>query len=167
MGLLDRCVENIQPVNSEDLDIDEVIKVLTLNEHEKRTLTNLSLIYDSAVKMLEELKEFRSLGIIPEQMREISEMYRELATELGKYKKAEEQGLLLKLPCKVGDTIYRVSPHEVYIDSCQITGFTECDSIKSMCYTVYIEPDEEDIIDLSDFGKTVFLTQEEAEKALA
>ncbi len=108
MGLLDRCVENIQPVNSEDLDIDEVIKVLTLNEHEKRTLTNLSLIYDSAVKMLEELKEFRSLGIIPEQMREISEMYRELATELGKYKKAEEQGLLIMLPCKEGDMVYGI-----------------------------------------------------------
>lgn len=86
--------------------------------------------------------------------------------KLGEYENLEEQGKLLKLPCAVGDVVYKVSPNHVYVDTCQITGFAECDSIKSMCYTVYIDPDEEDIIALSDFGKTVFLTREEAEAAL-
>ncbi len=85
---------------------------------------------------------------------------------LAEYEDLEEQGKLLKLPCAVGDTVYRVSPNCVQIDACQITGFAECDSIKSMCYTVYIDPDEKDIISLSDFGKTVFKTIGEAEKAL-
>ncbi len=85
---------------------------------------------------------------------------------LAEYEDLEEQGKLLKLPCAVGDMIYKVSPNYVYVDMCQITGFAECNSTKSMCYTVYIDPDEEDIIALSDFGKTVFLTREEAEDAL-
>lgn len=86
--------------------------------------------------------------------------------KLAEYEDLEEQGKLLKLPCVVGDTVYRVSRNGIYIDSCQITGFAKYDSIKSMCYTVYIDPDEEDIIAISDFGKTVFLTQEEADAAL-
>ena len=32
-----------------------------------------------------------------------------LLETLGKYEDAEEQGLLLRLPCKVGDTLYRVN----------------------------------------------------------
>lgn len=86
--------------------------------------------------------------------------------KLAEYEDLEEQGRLLKLPCAVEDTVYKVSPYHVYVDTCQITGFAECDSIKTMCYTVYIDPDEEDVIALSDFGKTVFLTREEAEAAL-
>lgn len=92
----------------------------------------------------------------------INEIYEKLAG----YEDLEEQGLLLKLPCKIGDTVYRVSRHGVFIDSCNVTGFAECDSEKSLCYTVYIDPDEEDIILLSDFGKTVFLTQAQADEAL-
>jgi len=90
----------------------------------------------------------------------------EAVKKLSGYEDLEEQGLLLKLPCKVGNTVYRVSWHGVFIDSCIITGFAECDSEKSFCYTVYIDPDEEDIISLLDFGKTVFLTQAEAEEVL-
>lgn len=86
--------------------------------------------------------------------------------EFNRYRDLEEQGRLLKLPCVVGDAVYRISPHCNFFDQCQITGFAECDSVKSMCYTVYIDPDEKDTISLSDFGKTVFLTREEAEVAL-
>lgn len=54
----------------------------------------------------DKLAEYEKTGITPGQIREMSKMYEELATELGRYKKAEEQGLLLKLPCKVGDAAY-------------------------------------------------------------
>lgn len=53
----------------------------------------------------ERLAAYENTGITPEQICDLDKMYRELATEYGKYKKAEEQGLLLKLPCKVGDTV--------------------------------------------------------------
>lgn len=87
-----------------------------------------------------------------------------LAEKLKEYEDAEEQGLLLKLPCKIGDNVYRCSHHGAYIDICSITGIAECDSLKFICYTVYIDPDEEDVIALSEFGETVFLTMEEADE---
>lgn len=41
----------------------------------------------------DKLAEYEKTGLTPEQICEMSQMYEELATELGKYKKAEEQGL--------------------------------------------------------------------------
>ena len=63
------------------------------------------------------------------------------------YKSLEEQGMLLKLPCKVGDIVY-----EVY----------------HFGYTYYdIDEHKVKLEDLENIGKTVFLTRAEAEKALA
>lgn len=84
------------------------------------------------------------------------------AKKLGELEDLEEKGLLLKLPCKPGDTVYRISDHSSYVTSCYIDGIAECTSIEGMRFIVYIDPDEEDVISLSDFGKTVFLTEEEA-----
>ena len=36
----------------------------------------------------------------------------ELAERLAMYEDAEEQGLLVRLPCKVGDTIYYLDPYD-------------------------------------------------------
>lgn len=82
--------------------------------------------------------------------------------KLAEYEDLEEQGKLLKLPCAVGDTVYRVRC-ETFVECCSILGFAEG---RTVCYMVYIDPDEEDVIEVTDFGKTVFLTREEAEAAL-
>ena len=63
------------------------------------------------------------------------------------YEDAEEQGLLIRLPCKIGDTVY-----EVY-QFCG-DGAWEIDEHK-----IKLE-------DLNKIGKTVFLTREGAEAAL-
>lgn len=84
------------------------------------------------------------------------------ANKLGELEDLEEKGLLLKLPCKPGDIVYRISNHSSYVTSCYIDGIAECTSIEKMCFIVCIDPDEEDVIALSDFGKTVFITEEEA-----
>ena len=93
--------------------------------------------------------------------------------ELKSYKEAEEQGLLVRLPCKVGDTVW--DNDFGYPESYEIKAFSYgyCDS--------YVEPDIEDEIifycenysgsitgafPMSEIGKTVFLTREEAEKKL-
>ena len=93
--------------------------------------------------------------------------------ELKSYKEAEEQGLLVRLPCKVGDTVW--DNDFGYPKSYEIKAFSYgyCDS--------YVEPDIEDQIifyyenyigsitgafPMSEIGKTVFLTREEAEKKL-
>jgi hypothetical protein len=67
---------------------------------------------------------------------------------LREYKELEEQGLLLKLPCKVGDIIYEIVNDEIISFSFQ----------KQWRIARYLEA--------GIFGKIAFLTKEEAEKAL-
>ena len=64
--------------------------------------------------------------------------------------KADKEGRVLILPCKVGDTVYRLQ----YIE--QTPGR----------FTVGVVPIKFALIWLEEFGKTVFLSREEAEKAL-
>lgn len=107
---------------------------------------------------------------------ENSYTYKGLLLEaLGKYEDAEEQGLLLRLPCKVGSPLYRVykkptkcTAYGAYKEdyACQGCCEKECDS--SYVWAIYkYKADIKTIVCLSDeFGKTIFLTQEEAEAKL-
>lgn len=105
----------------------------------------------------------------------------ELREKLKRYEDAEEQGLLLRLPCKVGDTVYVVtSPFNVFDD------IEYDENMKDEVYESYVssvsfyESGEQYRIYAKatnhfigayfrecDFGKTVFLTREEAESKLA
>lgn len=66
---------------------------------------------------------------------------------LGEYEDLEEQGLLLRLPCKEGDTIYYILG---------IPGKTPC----------VIERAEFELSDIWKIGKSVFLTRSEAEEKM-
>ena len=85
--------------------------------------------------------------------------------ELKQYKDLEKQGLLLKLPCRVGDTVY--VPHRGKIQKMIIqmvswngTGFFFSWTLNSGIY-----PWLDGFGDMN-IGKTVFLTQTEAEQKL-
>lgn len=84
--------------------------------------------------------------------------------KLADYEDAEEQGLLLRLPCKVGDNIYIIKPYG--IEEASITGISEADDIDCFCFEIYIDPDCHEIIALEEFNDTWFLTKEEAEAKL-
>jgi hypothetical protein len=84
--------------------------------------------------------------------------------KLKDYEDAEEQGLLLRLPCKVGDNIYIIKPYG--IEEASITGISEADDIDCFCFEIYIDPDCHEIIALEEFNDTWFLTKEEAEAKL-
>lgn len=97
----------------------------------------------------------------------------ELREILMRYEDGEEQGLLLRLPCKVGDTLYYIS--EGFIEPCTvetifISDYTDKDG--NCSYMAEIHFDREDCpyvsteIYFTDIGKTVFLTQAEAEQKL-
>lgn len=73
------------------------------------------------------------------------------ADRLRELAEADKDGRVVILPCKVGDTVYRLQ----YIE--QTLGR----------FTVGAVPIKFALIWLEEFGKTVFLTREEAEKALA
>ena len=80
--------------------------------------------------------------------------------KLAEYEDLEEQGLLLWLTCKVGDRLYRID----------FLGFIISDTVHSIHIlrnTAYLEMNYWDKdISLSKVGKTVFLTQAEAEQKL-
>ena len=80
------------------------------------------------------------------------------------YARAEEQGLLLKLPCKVGDILYDIRQNHVKDRRNDIVHELNVEGI-----TVELCPWETWMarsVPLEEIGKTVFLTKEEAEKAL-
>ena len=70
--------------------------------------------------------------------------------ELKKYQEADKDGRLVVLPCKVGDTVYRLQ----YVE--KSPGRFIVDAVPIKFALIWID----------EFGKTVFLTREEAEKAL-
>ena len=87
----------------------------------------------------------------------------EALNKLGEYEKAEEQGLLVRLPCKVGDDLYcivngevkKLKVHSFGVPDFEITDieFKYVDGFKIVRF-------------VGEVGKTVFLTREEAEKKL-
>lgn len=85
--------------------------------------------------------------------------------KLAHYEDLEEQGLLLKLPCKVGEVFYRVGWNKE-VDECEVQSITlEKDGklklkFISEKYRSWFE------ISLEEIGKKVFLTKEEAEAKL-
>ncbi len=85
------------------------------------------------------------------------------ADRWSEYKSAEEQGLLLRLPCKVGDIIYEVHLLTGKITERKINSIVVCNcpDLTIMYKSGYDYSNVQD-----DFGKTVFLTQEEAEQKL-
>lgn len=91
--------------------------------------------------------------------------YRQQAIDrLAEYEDMEEQGLLVRLPCKIGATVYRFQRYfndatlksEIKIKPCVV------ESVSTKC----IITTDHMVMLFSNFGKTVFLTREEAEKAL-
>ena len=97
-----------------------------------------------------------------------------LARKLAEYEDFEEQGLLLRLPCKVGDTVW----DNDYGKPCEynITGFSfgtgedYIDDPVSIKEVVYYYSNYSGSITgsfaVSEIGKTVFLTKAEAEQKL-
>lgn len=94
--------------------------------------------------------------------------------KLAAYEQAEEQGLLLRLPCKVGDKVYQIS--ENFIEPCTVETIflgNYRDRNGNWCNMAEIYYDRYDCpyvsteIYFTNIGETVFLTKEEAEAKLA
>ena len=93
-----------------------------------------------------------------------SENYK-LLQELKTYEDLEEQGLLVRLPCKVGDTVY--VPTRNFVSELRITmvSVNMHEAYFSWMLNSGIYPNL-DGFSKSKLGKSVFLTREEAEKKL-
>lgn len=87
--------------------------------------------------------------------------------KLADYEDLEEQCRLIKLPCKVGDTVYGINTDRNIVSALKII------SVKIYSYAIYfdyqlIDGIYKNIVSFADadIGKTVFLTKSEAEVKL-
>lgn len=89
---------------------------------------------------------------------------------LGEYEDLEEQGLLLRLPCKVGDTVYYSSFGKVFsAEVVEVKYVCEVENYgKFIRHKITIDGEESGIvtIDFPDIGKKYFNTQSEAEEKM-
>ena len=83
--------------------------------------------------------------------------------KLREYEDLEEQGLLLRLPCKVGTTIYSIANNgKIY----PVKATREVRIVNDMLHIICESCSYSDLVSYDDIGKTVFLTKEEAEQKL-
>lgn len=97
------------------------------------------------------LAAYEDTGLTPEEIDGLPALWAERMKEVSELQEAKDAGRLVVLPCKVGDTVYRVWNTEgraPVIESYHMKDLGMV--VRWMHY----------------FGKTVFLTREEAEEAM-
>lgn len=77
-------------------------------------------------------------------------------SKCAEYEDLDEQGKMLILPCAVGDTVYRVKCRDIHNRKEYFVDEKVVRSVEQIVNTMQA----------GNFGKTVFLTREEAEAAL-
>ena len=97
-----------------------------------------------------ELEQYRALGPI-DRLREL--------------KQADDEGRCVVLPCKVGETVYTTRWFDTFWETCTDSR-GELFRRKQFQHKVTKEKFSPFSLDYTGFGKTVFLTYEEAEAAL-
>lgn len=149
---------------------DESIMENLIHEPDN-TIGLIALFYRNLWAMAdlrEKLKAYEDIIDDPEKLKLIDGWYSDLCKEngqlkkeLAEYKKLEEEGLLIKLPCKVGDKAYHViedmcAEPQIYISEHVITDVSAKE--------VYFADDWWKVEEMDE--NNAFLTKEEAEQAL-
>ncbi len=143
-----------------------------VDEHTtRRTMIDARAVKKSAMDFYWRLKAYEDTERTPEEIdmdHEAAEQLRHLCRDcdLGRLEelvKADKEGRTVVLPCKVGDVVYgfhgkkTILPMEVKWIETYTNGW---------CIAVQYAPMAPRFYRFSDFGKTVFLTYEDAKKAL-
>ena len=89
---------------------------------------------------------------------EIDAVYRKLK----EYEDLEEQGRLVKLPCKIGTEVYNITWWDDVQEKVVVKGKTYYRTI----HKHKVSKSAFSYFDIGEFGKTVFLTKSEAEAKL-
>ena len=148
-----------------DVRVDEhttrrsVIDVAAVREHAMEFYCRLKAYEDTGLTP-EEIKapftedtainlEAQALGVEPSRLRELAE--------------ADKDGRVVVLPCKVGDVVYGFHGEKTILP--MVAKWIETNT-DGWCIAVQYTPMAPRFYRFSDFGKTVFLTSEKAEKAL-
>lgn len=120
----------------------------------------------------EDLRAYEDTGLTPERCAEFAradaegryivmrDAEQEGVARLRELAEADKDGRLVVLPCKMGDKLYRVFAGEIFehrVGSMKYFAIQGRWDIETYPFCPYVE---------RSIGKTIFLTREEAEKAL-
>ena len=128
----------------------------------------------SQKQVWERLKQYEDTGLSPEKvswMKEVVEAAFDNDTSrierAHNLHVADKEGRVIVLPCKVGHRVFALLDTDKHISECEVKQI----GLGNEIGFVGLEPigarGREYGVSLNGFGKTVFLTREEAEKALA
>lgn len=123
-------------------------------------------------KVWERLKTYEDTGLTPEEvlsmkmdMAIICAMFQNMKVErMRELAKADKDGRLVVLLCKVGDTVYLIPEKARHIKECVVSCICLGSGSHIVAFDVTTHWDYGAALDA--FGRSVFLTREEAEKAL-
>lgn len=117
----------------------------------------------------ERLKAYEDTGLEPETCAEYKKFEDEAVSKGVTFKRiielmeAEKDGRLVVLPCKVGDVVFGFHGEKTILP--MVAKWIETNT-DGWCIAAQYTPMAPKFYRFSDFGKTVFLTREEAEAAL-
>ena len=93
--------------------------------------------------------------------------FQDIIDKLSEYETAEEEGRLVILPkCSIGDTVYIPIDFQNKIYTGTVDGFEYSPRRNKWVVKIITDDGEKCYEAFDDFGKTIFLIREEAEKAL-
>lgn len=92
--------------------------------------------------------------------------FQNIIDKLAEYETAEEEGRLVWLPCKIGDVLYLPIDFQNRIYTGKCVGFEYSRMRRKWVVKVFTSEERNSYEAFEHFGKTFFLTREEAEKAL-
>ena len=140
-----------------------------VDEHTtRRTVIDARAVKEHAMDFYWRLKAYEDTGLMPEEIdmdHEAAEQLRRLCRDcdldrLEELVEADKSGRVVIRPCKVGDTLFRVFAGEILEHKVRNMRYLAIQGrwdIDTTPFCSYVE---------SSIGKTIFLTREEAEKAL-
>lgn len=150
-----------------------------VDEHTtRRSMIDVLAVREHAMEIYHRLKAYEDTGLTPEEIKApftVDTMINLAAQALGvepsrlrELVEADKAGRCVVLPCKVGDKVY-------YLDrgksiEARVISYT-VDETGAWMFTVEIYDQKADasyyrVLETAKIGKTVFLTREEAERAM-
>ena len=125
------------------------------------------------------LREYLDTGRTPEEVTALEKLFdyaleesKTLKEQLALLKRirnlaeADKDGRLVVLPCKVGQRVFALLGTDKHISECEVKQIGMGNKIGFIGLELIGARGREYGVSLNGFGKTVFLTREEAEKAL-
>lgn len=125
--------------------------------------------------LVERLAAYEDTGLTPEEVFALIKGWSDLCTTIGEcggidrlreLAEADKAGRLVVLPCKVGDTVWANLDGMRHPRECVIEFVNIASHVTTIVFSTVDGLREQYGVNHSSFGKTVFLTREEAEAAL-